>query len=328
MKRVIMDTQKVNHIEIDENNRLQRIDNFLLALLKGAPKSLIYRIIRKGEVRVNKKRIKADYKLQMGDCVRVPPVRLDVPGEQAKASESLLSLLESSIVYEDDAILAINKPSGLAVHGGSGVRLGMIEALRQSRVQGAFLELVHRLDRDTSGLVLVAKKRGALVALQKMLANKQGIQKQYLALVHGHWSTSLNQVDASLTRTLRASGERMVVVDPLGKASMTKFECLSKGSHYSLIRAEPVTGRTHQIRVHSQFSGHVIAGDDKYANQADHAIDAKYGIKRLFLHARSLSFVHPLKPDLPIYIEAEMDQQWMDALDDKKLAGNLDAQKI
>lgn len=328
MKQAKINPREVNYLKVDENHHLQRVDNFFLSLLKGVPKSLVYRIIRKGEVRVNKKRVKADYKLQIGDEVRIPPVRMEVIGEQAQASDSLLKLLQNAIVYEDDAIIAINKPSGLAVHGGSGVRLGMIEALRQGRREGTFLELVHRLDRDTSGLVLVAKKRAALVGLQKMLANKQGINKQYLALVHGHWPESLTQVSEKLHRTERASGERIVVVDDQGKSALTRFDFLSKGSHYSLVRAEPITGRTHQIRVHAQISGHVIAGDEKYSNQAEQSIDEKYKVKRLFLHARRLIFSHPLKPDVQVCIEAELDKQWNTILFDKQLAGQVDAQYL
>lgn len=328
MTQAKINPKQVNYLKIDENNHLQRVDNFFLSLLKGVPKSLIYRIIRKGEVRVNKKRVKADYKLKIGDEVRVPPVRMEAAGDKVDASKSLLTLLNNAVVYEDDAIMAINKPAGLAVHGGSGVRLGMIEALRQSKPDGAFLELVHRLDRDTSGLVLVAKKRAALVALQKMLANKQGIVKQYLALVHGAWPQSLTKVHAGLTRTERASGERMVVIDEQGKESLTRFELLSKGSHYSLVLAQPITGRTHQIRVHSQHAGHVIAGDEKYTNQAEQAIDTKYAIKRLFLHARSLSFEHPLKPDVPVYIEAQFDEAWLNVLNERQLAGVINVEQI
>lgn len=328
MKQVKLQVQQVNYLTIDANYHGQRIDNFLLGLLKGVPKSLVYRIIRKGEVRVNKKRIKAEYKLQLGDAVRIPPVRMQSKGEVVQASASLLTLLQESIVYEDDAIMALNKPSGLAVHGGSGVRLGMIEALRQDVREGTFLELVHRLDRDTSGLVLVAKKRAALVALQRMLAQKQGISKQYLALVHGFFPAEITQIDAALTRTERASGERMVVVDAKGKAAKTLFQVLAKGKHYSLLRAEPITGRTHQIRVHSQFAGHVLAGDEKYASSIERDIDKQYQIKRLFLHARRLSFAHPLKPDTPIFIEAKLDAHWLNALDTQKLVGDISAAQL
>ncbi len=328
MKQENLNLQQVNYVKIDDNNQGQRIDNFLIALFKTVPKSLVYRIVRKGEVRVNKKRIKAEYKLQIDDEVRIPPVRVEIKGEAVKASASLLTLLQEAVVYEDDAMMAINKPSGLAVHGGSGVRLGMIEALRQNLHTGTFLELVHRLDRDTSGLVLVAKKRAALVALQKMLANKQGISKQYLAIVHGFFPPELTQVDVALTRIERASGERIVIADEQGKASKTKFGLLAKGSHYSLVRAEPITGRTHQIRVHSQLAGHVLAGDEKYATQIELNIDKKHAIKRLFLHARRLSFLHPLKEDTPIFIEAAFDEQWLNALNKQKLVGELDATQL
>jgi len=288
-----IDPGKVSQLQITADNDGQRVDNFLITLLKGAPKPLIYRIIRKGEVRVNKKRVKADSRLYSGDIIRIPPVRLDDKGETPDVSPALQSLLESSILFEDAGLLAINKPHGLAVHGGSGVNLGMIEALRKIRPQHKFLELVHRLDRDTSGVILVAKKRSVLTALQRMLANKNGISKRYLALVHGHWPASVKEIKEPLLRTERQSGERVVRVDTEGKPSHTRTKLLTTGSHYSLIEAEPVTGRTHQIRVHCQFTGFTIAGDEKYCDKVEKDIDKRQGVRRLFLHAWRLEFRHP-----------------------------------
>jgi 23S rRNA pseudouridine955/2504/2580 synthase len=289
-----IDTGKVSFVEVTADNDGQRLDNFLLAMLRKVPKTLVYRIIRKGEVRVNKGRMKADGRVHVGDVVRIPPLRLAPEQAAAQASDDLLGLLTRSIVYEDDAIIAINKPQGLAVHGGSGVSLGLIEALRQLYPDHSFLELVHRLDRDTSGIILVARKRAALVGLQRMLVNKSGIRKRYLALVHGRWPASITEVRAPLRKFERQSGERIMLVDDEGKACHTRFRLLSAGAHYSLVEAEPVTGRTHQIRVHCQFQGYAIAGDDKYRDKAQTLIDQGRGVKRLCLHALQLEFPHPI----------------------------------
>ncbi|MFP6791265.1 MAG: RluA family pseudouridine synthase [Thalassolituus sp.] len=287
------DQTKVTLVEITEDNHGQRVDNFLLTALKGVPRTLVYRIIRKGEVRVNKGRVKADSRLQSGDIIRIPPVRVPDKNETPDVSPALNGLLDSAIVYEDAGLLAVNKPHGLAVHGGSGVSLGMIEALRKMRPDHTFLELVHRLDRDTSGIILVAKKRSVLTALQRMLANKSGIKKRYLALVHGAWPEGGTDVKLPLLRTERKSGERIVLVDDEGKASHTRYSLLASGSHYSLVEAEPVTGRTHQIRVHCQSQGCTIAGDEKYGDKSEQDIDRQRGVRRLCLHAHQLAFRHP-----------------------------------
>ena len=289
-----MDTSRVNEVTITSANEQQRLDNFLISALKGAPKSLIYRVIRKGEVRVNKKRAKADTRLLMGDVVRIPPVRLPARGETPEVSKTLAKMLQSSIVFEDESLMVINKPHGIAVHGGSGINLGLIEALRKLRPDHSYLELVHRLDRDTSGLVMIAKNRKALTVLQRMLANKRGIVKKYIAIVHGRWNKTIDSCDKPLLRTERKSGERIVVVDQDGKPSLTKFKLLSTGRDYSVIGAEPITGRTHQIRVHCLSHGHIIAGDQKYSSVVDAEGDRKHGITRLCLHAYSLSFNHPI----------------------------------
>lgn len=311
-----LDTSKVSFIEVTDHNAGQRVDNFLLATLKKVPKALVYRIVRKGEVRVNKKRVKADTRLDVGDLVRIPPLRL--PQEQAasRAPSGLLDALRQAVVYEDDGLLAINKPHGLAVHGGSGVSLGLIEALRQLYPSHVFLELVHRLDRDTSGIILVAKKRTVLVALQKMLVNKTGIRKKYLALVHGRWPESVREVKAPLKKIERQSGERIMLVDGEGKASHTRYKKLAQGSGYALVEAEPVTGRTHQIRVHSQFQGHSIAGDDKYCDKVLKGIDQQHSIKRLMLHALALEFRHPLSGKV-LSLRAAPDASFMNVLDNE-----------
>lgn len=289
-----IDTGKVSLVTVTADNDGQRLDNFLLAALGRVPKTLVYRIIRKGEVRVNKGRMKADGRVHAGDVVRIPPLKLDPEQAVARASDDLLAALSKAIVYEDDALLAINKPHGLAVHGGSGVSLGLIEALRQLYPDHSFLELVHRLDRDTSGIILVARKRTALVNLQKMLVNKSGIRKRYLAMVHGRWPVGVAEVKAPLKKFERQSGERIMLVDEEGKASLTRYRVLSSGAHYSLLEAEPVTGRTHQIRVHCQFQGYSIAGDDKYCDKVQSRIDQARGVKRLCLHALQLEFPHPI----------------------------------
>ncbi|WP_299006759.1 23S rRNA pseudouridine(955/2504/2580) synthase RluC [uncultured Shewanella sp.] len=284
----------VKLITIDEDYAGQRIDNFLLTQLKGVPKSMIYRIVRKGEVRVNKKRIKPEYKLQDGDIVRVPPVRVSKtdarPGPSAKLTK--VSQLESRIVYEDKFLIVMNKPAGIAVHGGSGVDFGVIEAMRSLRPQQKFLELVHRLDKDTSGLLLIAKKRSALKHLHDQLRFKK-MQKDYLALVRGAWQAHDKVVKAPLLKLTLKSGERIVRVNKEGKASETRFKIMQRYSECTLVQASPVTGRTHQIRVHCQYTGHPIACDDKYSEQKfDDAMRAQ-GLNRLFLHAAQLKFIHP-----------------------------------
>lgn len=314
MSNHILDTSKVSLLTITPANDGQRIDNFLLTLLKGAPKTLVYRIIRKGEVRVNKGRVKADSRIHTGDVVRVPPIRLPEKGETPNVSNALQQRLEQAIVYEDQGLLAINKPHGLAVHGGSGVSLGLIEALRQIRPDHGFMELVHRLDRDTSGIILVAKKRSVLTALQRMLVNKQGITKHYLALVHGSWPASVQNIHAPLKKVERQSGERIVLVDDEGKESHTRTLLLATGKHYSLVRAEPVTGRTHQIRVHCQYQGMAIAGDEKYCDKVLQGIDKQHNIKRLMLHAYQLAFRHPETGE-SLLLSAPLDDEFMQTIE-------------
>ncbi|HTF95795.1 MAG TPA: 23S rRNA pseudouridine(955/2504/2580) synthase RluC [Cellvibrio sp.] len=287
----------VSFIVIDADEAGQRLDNFLIARLKGVPRSKIYNVIRKGEVRVNKGRVKPEYKLLAGDSLRIPPVRTAEAGTEAKASHQMMALLNESILFEDDGLLVVNKPPGLAVHGGSGITLGLIETLRQMRPESRCLELVHRLDRDTSGCIMIAKKRSYLRYLQESLRQKSagegGIDKIYQALVLGDWSKRCHQISAPLMKFEVAGGERIVKVHPEGKPSLTVFKVLKRYVGFTLIEARPITGRTHQIRVHAQYAGHPLAGDEKYGDDNINESLRTLGVRRLFLHASSLSFQVP-----------------------------------
>ena len=285
--------QQVQLLTIEAEHEGQRIDNFLKTQLKGVPKSLIYRILRKGEVRVNKKRIKPEYKLCPGDEVRVPPVRVAEKNELPSANLGSIQRLESQILFEDDAMIVLNKPSGMAVHGGSGLSFGVIEGLRALRPDARFLELVHRLDRDTSGVLLVAKKRSALRSLHEQLRVKT-MRKQYLALVRGQWQPHVKVVNAPLRKNDLQSGERVVRVSSDGKPSETRFRIARQFAEATLVECSPITGRTHQIRVHTQHAGHPIACDDKYGEATFDEKMRSQGLKRLFLHAWKLTFTHPV----------------------------------
>ena len=288
---------QVKLVTIDPDLAGQRLDNFLMAQLKGVPKSRIYNLIRKGEVRVNKGRTKPDYKLCAGDLVRIPPVRVAERSEEApaKLSHQLANLLNRSVLFEDDGMLVVNKPPGVAVHGGSGVSLGLIEALRQLRPEARYLELVHRLDRDTSGCIMIAKKRSYLRHLQAALREKASgeVIKIYQALVVGAWSKRCHQVNAPLLKMGVANDERVVKVHPDGKPSLTLFKILRQFEGFTLVEARPVTGRTHQIRVHAQSQGHALVGDEKYGDDELNASLRQQGFKRLFLHAGALEFYLP-----------------------------------
>ncbi|WP_409500523.1 23S rRNA pseudouridine(955/2504/2580) synthase RluC [Mannheimia glucosida] len=297
----------VQFFTISEDEAGQRLDNFLLAKLKGVPKSLIYRIVRKGEVRVNKGRIKPEYKLQPDDLVRVPPVRVAEKNEAPISTKlNKVAELESQILYEDDSMLVINKPSGIAVHGGSGLSFGVIEALRALRPQARFLELVHRIDRDTSGILLVAKKRSALRSLHEQLREKV-VQKDYLALVRGQWQAHTKVIKAPLLKNELASGERIVRVSEEGKPSETRFSIEERYANATLVKASPITGRTHQIRVHTQYAGHPIALDDKYGDVEFDSKMKEVGLQRLFLHAYAIRFEHP-KTGEEMVITAPLDK--------------------
>ncbi|MGR9045856.1 MAG: 23S rRNA pseudouridine(955/2504/2580) synthase RluC [Gammaproteobacteria bacterium] len=300
----------VQFIEITDENADQRLDNFLISRLKGVPKTRIYRIVRKGEVRVNKGRVDIKYRLQTGDVVRIPPVRVAEIVTETFVPATLKQSLEQDILYEDEVLLVLNKPSGFAVHGGSGLDSAIIEGLRQLRPQASFLELVHRLDRDTSGCLLVAKKRSALRKLHELFRG-EGIQKTYLALLSGQWARKKLIVTAPLQKNTGKGGDRMVVVSRSGKESETLFRRLKLMRQATLIEASPKTGRTHQIRVHAAWLGHPIIGDDRYGDFESNRLFKKKGYKRLFLHAYRLEFEHPVSGK-KLIITAPMPSQMED----------------
>lgn len=282
----------VHTLNIEQGYEGQRIDNFLINYLKGVPKSLVYRILRRGEVRVNKGRIKANYRLQVGDQVRIPPVRMAEKDEPRRVDSRQLERLENSIIFEDKRLLVLNKPSGVAVHGGSGLSFGVIEALRQLRPEERQLELVHRLDRETSGCLLIAKRRSALRTLHELMRSN-GIDKRYIALVKGRWRRDRVEVEAPLLKNTLQGGERVVVVDPRGKESLTRFSVRERIGDFVLIEARLMTGRTHQIRVHAAHLGTPILGDGKYGNTDANRELKELGLRRLFLHAETLRFRWP-----------------------------------
>jgi 23S rRNA pseudouridine955/2504/2580 synthase len=303
----------VQLLEIAPEYAGQRIDNFLRTQLKGVPKTLIYRILRKGEVRVNKGRIKPEYKLQAGDLVRVPPLRLAERDEPVPLAQGLLERLEAAIVHEDKALIVLNKPAGIAVHGGSGLDYGVIEAFRQLRPDAREIELVHRLDRDTSGLLMIAKKRSMLRHLHEALRG-DGVDKRYLALVRGNWPAAKKQVRAPLQKSNLRSGERMVEVNVEGKDALTEFRVLRRfGDFATLVEACPITGRTHQIRVHARHAGHSIAGDAKYGDEEFTREIRELGGKRLFLHAYKLCVA--LADGSELRLEAPVDEMWARTLE-------------
>lgn len=302
----------VQWVEVTEGQVGQRVDNFLLTRLKGAPRALVYRIVRKGEVRVNKKRVKADTRLALGDLVRIPPLRMTPREAVREVSDNLRNLLAGSVLVEGRDWLVINKPSGLAVHGGSGVKIGLIEALRQVREDLDFLELVHRLDRDTSGCLLLAKSRPALLALNDSLKQHR-MDKQYLALVAGRWPARRDFVSARLERFELGNGERRVRVDPAGKMARTRFTVRESFAKATLLECEPVTGRTHQIRVHAVHAGHPLLGDDKYGSRDGQKLAAGLGLSRLFLHAAALTFPEPTS-GRPVQIKAPLPEDLESAL--------------
>ncbi|URQ87836.1 23S rRNA pseudouridine(955/2504/2580) synthase RluC [Pseudoalteromonas sp. SCSIO 43088] len=298
---------QVSFVTIGEDHLGQRIDNFLITHLKGVPKSAVYKILRKGEVRVNKKRIKPVYKLQLNDVVRIPPIKVAEKEEFVPKKLDKVKQLEDAILFEDKYLMVINKPSGMAVHGGSGLSYGLIEALRVLRPEERSLELVHRLDRDTSGCLLISKRRSVLTDLHKQLREKT-MEKNYWALVDGQWDSKTKNVTEGLRKNTLKSGERVVRVDNTeGKPSHTRFRVLERYAECSLVQASPVTGRTHQIRVHTQCKGHPIACDDKYGVvEFDQYVNKLTGLNRLFLHAHDLRFMHP-KNETTMHVEAPLD---------------------
>ncbi|WP_221079254.1 RluA family pseudouridine synthase [Alcaligenes faecalis] len=290
---------QVRILRIDETRAGQRIDNFLLRECKGVPKSHIYKAIRGGQVRVNKGRISSDYRLQDGDMVRIPPLRLPEPEQPRHVPAAVFP-----VVYEDEHLMVIDKPAGVAVHGGSGVSFGVIEQLRAARPQEPFLELAHRLDRETSGLLIIAKRRAALVGLHDMFREIRA-RKFYWALVQGDWVNDRQHIRFPLLRWLTESGERRVKVDPTGKPAHTIITMQRRFGRFTLVQAELKTGRTHQIRVHLAHSGFPIVGDDKYGDDAIRDQFARQGFKRMFLHSGRLEFNHPVTGQ-PLVLEAAL----------------------
>jgi len=279
---------EVRYQIISEEEAGQRLDNYLIRCLKGVPKSCVYRIIRSGEVRVNKKRADAATRLVAGDAIRIPPLRLSEK-QEVYVGEDLQQFLRQCLIHEDAQLLVVNKPAGMAVHGGSGLSLGVIEALRKIRTDLSYLELVHRLDKDTSGCLLLAKKRSALRDVQTLFRERL-VTKTYWALLAHHWQGAVSQeIDAPLLKNTLQSGERIVRVDSLGKPSLTQFKLLENFAESCLVQAKPKTGRTHQIRVHAAFLGHPVVGDDKYGDKGVSPELSKL-TTRLYLHAHALQF--------------------------------------
>jgi 23S rRNA pseudouridine955/2504/2580 synthase len=295
--------ESVTWVEVDEGSDGQRVDNFLLRHLKGVPKSHIYRILRSGEVRVDSKRVDATHRLALGERIRVPPIRLAARRE-GPARPQGGPKFPGSFLFEDDALLVVDKPAGIAVHGGSGVSRGVIEQLRLERPELRFLELVHRLDKETSGILLLAKKRSALTRLHALMRAGE-VEKHYLTLVKGHWKNPRQHVKLPLYKFVTEGGERRVTVSEEGQAAHTVFTLKKAWKHFSLLDAELKTGRTHQIRVHLAHLGYPIAGDDKYGDFPLNKQLAKQGLKRMFLHAHRMTFVHPLTGE-PLNLEAAL----------------------
>ncbi|HVV68398.1 MAG TPA: RluA family pseudouridine synthase [Gammaproteobacteria bacterium] len=309
-------TPNVHWLIVESHSEGQRIDNFLFSRLKGVPKSRIYRALRNGEFRANKKRITADYRLHAGDSIRIPPLRVATRETPAKPAANLIKLLAEAVIYEDKDIIIVNKPSGIAAHGGSGIHFGVIELLRHLHPKLKFLELVHRLDRDTTGCLMLAKKPSILKELHQLLAHGQ-VEKTYLALVAHPFNGKERRIKAALQKNLLRSGERVVTVNAEGKPAETIITPLEVFTHTSLIAAKPLTGRTHQIRVHAAHIGHSILGDEKYG---DRKMDKALGVKHLLLHAAALKFVMPTSGKA-IAVCACLDQHFQEVL--KKMRGFL-----
>ncbi len=290
-----VEVSRVRKVRVAADEAGQRIDNFLRRELKGVPRGRIYRILRRGEVRVNGGRVRAEYKLEAGDEVRIPPVRIDPQGAPPPGRQSR-DLLEY-VIHEDRKLLVINKPGGMAVHGGSGISHGVVERLRHARTDLRDLTLVHRLDRETSGCLVLAKRRSALRALHAKFREGQ-VEKNYLALAVGDWQLGEQLIDAPLLVTNRKGGERHVVVSGEGKAARTTIRLSRRYGDLSLIQCVPHTGRTHQIRVHAAHAGFPLAGDDRYGNPDDNRRLKKAGLRRLFLHAQSIAFADDSGNDL------------------------------
>ena len=309
--------QTVTFVTINSDNAGQRVDNFLLSKLKGVPKTYVYRIIRKGEVRINKKRCKVSSRLSTGDIVRIPPVRVAEPKQLSdKATERHRYLLDK-VLYQDEHIMVINKPSGLAVHSGSGLSYGIIELLREL-TQLRFLELVHRLDRETSGCLLLAKKRSALTTLSEAFRSNSGknhqLDKRYLALVKGNWDVKQTSIKEPLSKRKMSAGEHRVIVAEDGQYAHTIFSVKKVFSNATLVEAKLLTGRTHQVRVHAQSQSHSLAGDDKYGDRSFNIKMKEVGLNRLFLHASNLKFNHPASGER-VSVEAPLADELVKVVD-------------
>jgi 23S rRNA pseudouridine955/2504/2580 synthase len=289
--------ESVQMITITEAEDGQRVDNFLCGRLKGVPKSHVYKIIRSGEVRVNKCRVKASTRVEEGDIVRIPPIRKKEERAEGQAPDRVLDQLRKAVLFEDNALIVLNKPSGLAVHGGSGLSLGLIEVARQVWPKESKLELVHRLDRETSGCLVLARTRAALLDMQQQL-QRHKVTKEYTALCVGKWPSHMRSIDAPLLRNQLKSGERVVRVSEDGKQAETLFRVIQHYKLGSLLRVGLISGRTHQIRVHTQLAGHPLAGDPKYGDEEANKKLKGLGLKRLFLHSSHLKFRHPISGEL------------------------------
>ncbi len=285
-------TTGVRQVEVSAADVGQRVDNFLLRQFKAVPRSRVYRLLRRGEVRVNRRRAKPEYRLKAGDRIRLPPVRMGVVRSEARVPAALLERIKRAIVHEDGDLLVVNKPAGLAVHGGSGLDFGVIEVLRAARPRES-LELVHRLDRETSGCLLIARRRPALRTLHALL-REGAIEKRYLALLAGQWQLGRKRIDVPLKTRQLQSGERMVRAHAGGKSSTTLFRPVQFfGKRATLMEVEIETGRTHQIRVHAAYAGHAVVGDDKYGERELNEAVRKLGLNRMFLHAQTVTFTWP-----------------------------------
>lgn len=307
------DTAKVRRLSVVEDDAGQRLDNFLFRNLKGVPKGHVYRLLRTGQIRVNSRRSKPDYRLQAGDELRLPPVRQGEAQSAGQPSGRERTALKAAIIHEDAHLLILDKPAGMAVHGGSGQSLGVIEALRALQPAHASLELVHRLDRETSGCLLIAKKRSTLRALHAAIREGR-IEKRYLALVAGRWEGGERVVSAALEKNRLQGGERMVKVAAGGKPAESHFRPVSRFRRATLVEVTIPTGRTHQIRVHAAHIGHPIVGDDKYGDREVNKYFRSLGLKRMFLHAHSLGFVHPATGE-PVAASAPLDDALRSAID-------------
>ena len=283
-----MKFQKVKNIKIDLESKGMRLDNYLISLLKGIPKSKIYSIIRKGEVRLNSKRIKPRHKIQEGDIVRIPPLKI-IENETVKPSSNIVEIIKEKIIFEDKSILVINKPVGIASHGGSGISLGLIEIVRQIIPSYENVQLVHRLDKDTSGCIVLTKKKSVLREMHNELRN-HSVEKKYVAITKGHWQQNSIDVNLNLLKLKNKSGEQKVKVSDEGKESITKFKVIKQNKNFSQINCTLLTGKTHQIRVHCQYLEHPIMGDRKYGDKDFNKSAKKIGITRMMLHASSINF--------------------------------------